>query len=390
MSAQERKVQLCVVTSSRADYGYLYWLLKEALECPSVELSIIATGSHLSKPHGFTVSELEQDGFRTAARVDLKLSDDSAISVCRSIGLAVEGFSREFAKLKPDWVVVMGDRYEMMGAAQAALVHRIPVAHIGGGDTTEGAIDESIRHSITKMAHLHFVATPEAERRVRQLGEDPKKIHRVGSTAIDAIVRSESIDRDVFFREIGFDPRPKNILVTFHPETLGSQSVAYEVGEMISAFATLDDNYGIIWTSANADPGGAEVRKAVEAFATRRKGVALRASLGRRLYLNAIRHCDLVAGNSSSGIYEVPSFRKPTLNVGGRQEGRPQAASIVSVTCRKEEILAGLHRALALDCSNVDSPFGDGNASKRVLGAILAVDAPEKLLRKHFHDWSLQ
>lgn len=382
--------KICVVTGSRAEYGYLYWVMKELKARPEAQLLTVVTGSHLSDRHGLTFREIEKDGFTIDAKVPIHLEDDSAAGIAETMSATLLNFGRYFAANKPDWVVVIGDRFEILAVVTAAMLNQIPIAHLGGGDTTEGAMDESIRHCISKMAHLHFVSNSDAAKRLLQMGEDPVHVFNVGSTAIDTIMRREPLERDDFFSAIEFKPGAKNVLVTYHPETLATISPKAQVHELIEALNNLGEDYSIIWTRPNVDPGNVEINEMIDQYVRGNHRAKAYASLGSTLYLNAIRHVDIVVGNSSSGLYEVPSFKKPTVNIGGRQQGRILADSVLSCPCRAADIVNAIKEGLQRDCSRVVNPYGDGMASKRIADIILGIQDKQSFIRKTFHPLEAQ
>jgi UDP-N-acetylglucosamine 2-epimerase (non-hydrolysing)/GDP/UDP-N,N'-diacetylbacillosamine 2-epimerase (hydrolysing) len=382
---KERRI--CVVTGSRADYGLLYWLMKDIADDPELELLIAATGMHLSAEFGLTYRAIESDGFRIHEKIEMLLSGDSPAATAKSVGLGVMGFGDAFARLAPDWVVLLGDRFETFAAAQAALFAGIPVAHIAGGDTTEGSYDEAMRHGITKMAHLHFVTNAVAERRVRQLGEDPRRIFNFGSPGIDYIKRLRLLTREQVEHQLGFRLRARNLLVTFHPATLDTEPSTAQLKELLKALGGLDAAAtGLIFTKPNADTGGRALAGLVDEFVASCPNARAFTSLGQSLYLSAMSHVDAIVGNSSSGIYEAPSLGKPTVNIGDRQKGRPQADSIINCRPIAAEIDRAVHEALRRDCRGIQNPYGDGDASRRILAEIKRVSMPRALLKKHFHD----
>jgi UDP-N-acetylglucosamine 2-epimerase (non-hydrolysing)/GDP/UDP-N,N'-diacetylbacillosamine 2-epimerase (hydrolysing) len=341
---------------------------------------------HLSPEFGLTYRAIEEDGFRIDERVEMLLSGDTPVSIAKSIGLATVGFADAFARLQPDLVMLLGDRYELLAAAQAALVASLPIAHIAGGDTTEGAFDEAIRHSITKMSHLHFVTNRDAYRRVLQLGEDPACVFEFGSPGIDAIQRTRLLDRAQLERALDFRLEARNLLVTFHPATLEYAAAGAQFDELLAALAPFAADTGLIFTLPNADTSGRLLIAKLEAFVAGHPTARAYASLGQLRYLSTIAQVDAVVGNSSSGLYEVPTFRKPTVNIGDRQSGRMQAASIVNCAPERTAIAAAIGQALALDCSTVVNPYGTGNAASRIVGVLREVADYRALIKKHFHD----
>jgi len=301
------KRKICVVTGSRAEYGLLYWLMKDIQADDQLELQIIATGMHLSPEFGLTYKVIEQDGFTINEKVEMLLSSDTPVGIAKSIGLGVIGFADSFARLNPHLVVLLGDRFETFAAAQAALVSRIPIAHIAGGDITEGAVDEAIRHSISKMSHLHFVTNELSAKRVRQLGENPDYIFNVGSPGLDNIRRLKLLNRRELEEKLNFCFRSKNLLVTFHPVTLDEMPSSKQMQELLNALSHLDGDTGIIFTGSNADAEGRQLNQMIKKFVETHPNAVYYQSLGQLLYLSVVSQVDMVVGNSSSGIYEVPS-----------------------------------------------------------------------------------
>jgi UDP-hydrolysing UDP-N-acetyl-D-glucosamine 2-epimerase len=380
------KRKICVVTGSRAEYGLLSVVMEEIRKEPSFMLQVIATGMHLAPEFGLTYKVIEADGFTIDAKVDMQLTSDTPAGVTRSIGLGVIGFADVLESLKPDLLVLLGDRYEMLAAAQAALIARIPVAHIAGGDTTEGAYDEAIRHSITKMAHIHFVTNEAAARRVRQMGEDPDRIFAVGSPGIDVIRKVKLLGRQELEQQLGFQFRKRNILVTFHPATLDEQPAAAQFRQLLTALDGLDSDTGIIFTLPNADTDGRVIIGMIKDFVASRSHTILFASLGQIRYLSAIAQMDAVVGNSSSGLYEVPSFKKSTVNIGDRQKGRPQAASVINCSPIAADILRAINEAFGKDCSSAKNPYGSGDSAGKIVSVLKAIPDYRALLKKHFFE----
>ena len=307
------KRRICVVSGARADYGLLCNLMKAIDKDEDFELKIIATGMHLSSEFGFTYKEIIDDGFSISRKVEMLLSGDSVSGVTKSIGLGVIGFADVLQELKPDLLVLPGDRFEMLAAAQAALIAKIPVAHIAGGDTTEGAFDEAIRHSITKMAHLHFVTNDKSYKRVKQLGENPQYIYNVGSPSIDRIKNMKPIEREQLEDMLRYKFQKKNLLITFHPVSLDEKSSGEQFCEVLKAIYNLGSDVGCIFTKPNADPEGRQISEILDSFVQSHPCSIACKSLGE-LYLSVINEVDVVVGNSSSGIYEVPYFKKPTVD----------------------------------------------------------------------------
>ena len=380
------KRSVCVVTGSRADYGLLFWIMKGIQAEPTLALQVAVTGSHLAADFGMTVHAIEGDGFEVSARVDSLLPGDTRAQVAKSLGRGVIGFAEAFEKLRPDIALVLGDRFEILAAAEAALIARVPVAHVGGGDVTEGAFDDAIRHSITKMSHLHFVSNSLAARRVRQLGEDPRHIYDVGSPGLDTVRHTLLLGRRELESRVGISFGKHNLLVTFHPVTLEAGSSLPQLEELLRAFDRLGSEFAVFFTKANADPEGRRLNSRLEQYASSRANCWLFDSLGQQLYLSLMREVDALVGNSSSALYEAPTLRKPAVNIGDRQKGRLRAASVLDCAPRAEEIERAVRAALRLDCSAAKNPYGDGASAPRIVAALKAVPDPAALVQKRFFD----
>ncbi len=378
--------RVCVITGSRAEYGLLYWVLHELRADPAFELQLVVTGMHLAHAFGHTVDEIEKDGFAIARRVDMLVAGDRASSTAKSIGLGVIGMSDALESLRPDIVVVLGDRFEILAAAQACLVHGIPLAHIAGGDTTEGAFDESIRHAITKMSHVHFVTNELSAERVRQLGEDPAQVHVVGSPGLDHLRRTPLLDRPALEAALGARLGPRNLLVTFHPVTLEPGAGVTQFDELLKALDETDATTTIWFTGSNADTGGRAVAARLDDWAgARRERVHAFASLGQLRYLSLMAQVDAVVGNSSSGLYEAPSFGVPSVDIGERQRGRLAATSVMHCEPTRAAISAAIAQAVAGGRVAVDNPYGDGDSARRIVELLRALPEPSTLLQKPFH-----
>lgn len=378
--------RICVVTGSRAEYGLLYWVLHDLRADLGVELQIIATGMHLSPEYGLTVREIEADRFTVTRRVEMLLSSDTPGGVAKSMGLGVIGLSDALSHLAPDVVLLLGDRFEILAAAQACLIHKIPLAHIAGGDVTEGAFDESIRHAITKMAQVHFVTNEDAARRVRQMGEDPARVHVVGSPGLDHLHRSPLLARPELEAALGAPLGAKNLLVTFHPVTLDEHEGLGEFDALLGALADSPPDTRLWFTRPNADTGGRAIAARLDAFAAQHAGRAkVYTSLGQLRYLSLMAQVDAVVGNSSSGLYEAPSFGVATVDVGDRQRGRLAASSVLHCKAEQAAIANALQRALSLNCSGVVNPYGDGHSAPRIVRVLRGLPPAAVLLRKPFH-----
>ena len=379
--------KICVVTGTRAEFGLLRWLMQEVLDTPGLELQVIATGMHLSPKFGLTYREIEQGGFSIHAKVEMLLSADTATGITKSMGLGLIGFADAYAGLNPDLIVVLGDRFEIFAAAAAALIAGIPLAHLHGGESTEGAFDESIRHSITKMSHLHFVAAEDYRRRVIQLGEQPDRVFQVGGLGIDAIKRIELMDREALEASIDFKLGRKNLLVTFHPVTLESQSSAQQMGELLAALGQLEDTH-LIFTMPNADTGNQELAGMVDAFVVTHPNARAYSSLGQLRYLSCMKLVDGVVGNSSSGLAEAPSMAVGTINIGDRQRGRLQATSVIDCVSEQKAILDAIKKLYSEDfrqiLPTIVNPYGNGGASEMIVQVLK--DYPlEGILKKSFY-----
>lgn len=379
---------ICVVTGTRAEYGLLRWVMEGIRQMAGLELQVIATGMHLSPEFGLTYREIEKDGFHIDRKVEMLLSSDTPSGLAKSMGLGLIGFSEALQQLQPDLMLVLGDRFEIFSAVAAAMVARIPVAHLHGGEATEGAFDEAIRHSITKMSHLHFVAAEEYRKRVIQLGEQPERVFLVGGLGIDNIKKLTLLERPALEASLGFELGPKNLLVTFHPVTLENATSTQQIAELLEALGTLEDTH-LIFTKPNADTGGRVLFDMIEQFVADHPNARAYTSLGQLRYLSCIRHVDGVVGNSSSGLTEVPSFGKGTINIGDRQRGRLKAESVIDCNPERQSITAALQRlyspAFLVMLKTVRNPYGEGGASEKIVQVLQ--DYPlETILKKSFHD----
>lgn len=383
MSTQRR---ICVVTGGRAEYGLLQWVMHEVRAAPDLQLQLVVTGAHLEPRFGLTVEQIEADGFDIDARVPLGLESDAPADLARAMARCLDGVSGALQRLRPDLMLVLGDRYEILAAAQAALLHGVPLAHVAGGDVTEGAFDDSIRHALTKLAHLHLTTTAEAAARVARLGEEPWRIHVVGSPGLDQLRRLELLGRSELETALGTALGRRNLLVTWHPVTLEADR---GLGDFQALLAGLDDlpREVVKWvTRPNADPGGGAVEAALDRWAAGRDDVRVFASLGSLRYLSLMAQVDAVVGNSSSGLYEAPSLRVPSVDVGDRQKGRLAAASVIRCPAEASAIAGAVRRAFDLDCSGVVNPYGDGDSARRIIDILRAAPERATLLRKRFHE----
>ena len=382
------KRKVCVVTGTRAEYGLLYWLMKEIEADDSLELQVIVTGMHLSPEFGLTYREVERE-FKIDKKIEMLLSSDTPIGISKSMGLAQISFAETYSELKPDMVVILGDRYEILSAASAAMIARIPIAHLHGGETTEGVFDESIRHSITKMSHLHFTATKDYRKRVIQLGEHPNRVFNVGGLGIDNIKKLKLLSKEEFEKSINFKLNKKNILVTFHPVTLENATAKEQFEELLEAIDELEDTH-IIFTKANSDTDGRVINQMIDEYVGKNKNKSVAfASLGQLRYLSALQYVDAVAGNSSSGIIEAPSFKIGTVNIGDRQKGRIKSKSVIDCKPKKEDIQKAFKKLYSQkfqeSLKEMKNPYGEGGASQKIKEIIKDVSL-ENILKKSFYD----
>lgn len=386
MSTSSRKI--CVITGTRAEYGLLRWVMQGIKDSEVLDLYTIVTGMHLSPEFGLTVKEIEADGFRIDRRVEMLLSSDTPVGITKSMGLAMIGFADALHELQPDLLLVLGDRYEIFAAVASAMVACIPIAHLSGGESTEGAFDESIRHSITKMSHLHFVAAEEYRNRVIQLGEQRESVFQVGGLGIDSIKRLKLHSRSKLEKDIGIKLLPRNLLVTFHPVTLEKNSSEEQMAELLAALSDLEETM-LIFTMPNSDTHGRILFSQINDFCSHHPHAQAFTSLGQLRYLSCIEHVDGVVGNSSSGIAEVPSFKKGTINIGDRQKGRIKAASVIDCEPNRISITRGIEKLYSQEfqetLENVNSPYGNGGASEQIIN-ILESQSFANLLKKQFNN----
>ena len=382
------KRKICVVTGTRAEYGLLYWLMKEIDTDKDLELQIIATGMHLSEEFGNTYQQIEKDGFTIDKKVDISLSSDTELAISKSMGLGMIGFSDAFNELQPDLLVVLGDRFEIFSAVSVAMIAKIPVAHLHGGEATEGLIDEPIRHSITKMSHLHFTATNEYRNRVIQLGEQPDRVFNVGGLGVDNINKLKLMTKSDFEKAINFELGEKNVLVTFHPVTLEKSTSETQFQELLESISKLK-NTKIIFTKANSDTNGRVINSMIDAYVSVNDNSIAFTSMGQLNYLSALQFVDAVVGNSSSGLLEAPSFNIATIDIGDRQKGRIKADSVISCLPTQESIRSAFDKSYSEDFQNIvdntKNPYGNGGASKIVVDIIKDFDL-NGILKKTFYD----
>lgn len=380
--------KICLITGTRAEYGLLRWIMQGIKDDPDLTPQIIATGMHLSPEFGLTYREIEKDGFQIDRKVEMLTSSDTPVGIAKSMGLGLIGFADALNELRPDLIVVLGDRFEIFAAVSAALVARIPVAHLHGGETTQGAFDEALRHSITKMSHLHFVATEEYRQRVIQLGEQPERVFLVGGLGVDNIKRLPLLDRAELEASLDFKLGQKSLLITFHPVTLEKSTAVEQMAELLAALAELRETQ-LIFTLPNADTDGRALIKMVEQFVAGHSNARAYPSLGQQRYLSCLALVDGVVGNSSSGLLEAPSFKKGTINIGDRQRGRLQAKSVINCEPSRRSIVTALERLYATDyqfgLTQVRNPYGEGGASEKVVQTIRDFEI-DGIVKKPFYD----
>ena len=386
------KRKICVVTGSRAEYGLLYWLLKDLQADSELDLQLVVTGMHLSSRFGSTYKLIEEDGFSINHKVDLDIDGDSPQNIAESVGRGTIGFAYAFGRLQPDIVVVLGDRYEILSAVQAAMIMNIAIAHLHGGELTEGAIDDSIRHAITKMSHLHFVAAEPYRQRVIQLGERPDRVFNVGSPGLDNIKKIKLLKREEFEKAIDFKLGPINFLVTYHPVTLCQEGPGKSILALLKAIDEFPSSR-VIFTMPNSDTENKIIVEMIDGYVKNNPGRAKSfLSLGQLRYLSAITNVSVVLGNSSSGLTEVPVFNKPTVNIGDRQKGRLRASSVIDCEENVTSISSAIDKALSEDfqktLGQVHHPYKSGDASKTISKTLKSFNL-DGILAKGFYDLKL-
>ena len=382
------KKTICVATGTRAEYGLLKYLLRDIQGDEAFDLKIIVTGAHLSPTHGLTINEIIDDGFHVDAKVDMLLGSDSSLEITKSMGLGLIGFADALNKFNPDLLVILGDRYEMLVAVTAALIAKVPVAHIHGGELTQGAFDDSIRHAITKLSHIHFVATEEYRKRVIQLGEQPDKVFCVGGLGVGAIRRAQLLSREDLEKSLGLKLANRNLLITFHPETLGSSSPEKQIESLLSVLDSMSE-VNLIFTGTNADTGGSTVMNLIRAFVEKKSNAYLFDSLGHTRYLSCLKYFDGVVGNSSSGLLEAPSFQIGTINIGDRQRGRLMANSVISCDANPLNIANAFEKLFSPEfkslLNGVVNPYDHGDSSSQIVQVLRHQDLT-RIACKSFYD----
>lgn len=380
-----------VVTGTRAEYGLLYWIIKGIHEDPQLELQLIVAAMHLSPEFGLTIKDIEKDGFPIARRVEMLLSSDSEFGIAASMGLGMIGFANAYERLNPDILVVLGDRFEILSAVASAAQFRIPVAHIHGGESTKGAIDDMYRHAITKMSHIHFPSRYFYAKRIIQMGERPERVFCVGAPGVDSVYKLSLLDRHALVKTLKIPLEKPYGVVTYHPVTLKKESAQSHMKELVGALKTFPDIYWI-FTFPNAETESSTIIKEITKF-TKNHPMNARVftSLGQLKYLSLLNHAALMIGNSSSGIIEAPSFELPVVNIGIRQHGRIRAKNVIDVeVCKKERIISAIRRAISADFKNslkgLKSFYGEGNTSEKIVEILKKIRLDRKLLQKEFFD----
>lgn len=381
--------KICVITTNRAEYGLLYWLMKGIQSDPLFQLQVVVTGAHLSPEFGSTIDRIREDGFKVDRSFDLELFGDKVLDITHSMALALEGFGASFQTLKPDLIVILGDRFEILAAATAALIANIPVAHLHGGELSEGAIDDAIRHAVTKLSHLHFAAAAPYRDRIIQLGEQPDRVFMVGGLGIDNINKINLHTLPELEKAIGFSFDKHNLLITYHPETLDPGQAGNQVGELLAALDKLTDTH-LIFTMPNADTGHRSIIQKLQLFVqTRENRAILIPSMGQLNYLSAMKFVDAVVGNSSSGIIEAPSFRIGTVNIGKRQDGRIRAASVIDCETSEKDITKAFKKlyspSFRKHLQTVENPYGTGGATEKIISVLKQVDMSNLIIKRFYN-----
>jgi GDP/UDP-N,N'-diacetylbacillosamine 2-epimerase (hydrolysing) len=381
--------KITVISGTRAEYGLLSPLMKALQQADAFELQILVTGMHLSPEFGLTYQQIEKDGFVINEKVEMLLSSDTSVGIVKSTGLGMIGYADALDRLKPDWLIILGDRYEAFAVATSAFLMKIPIIHISGGDVTEGATDDALRHSISKMSYLHFTTTETYRKRVIQLGEAPERVFNVGGIGIDNIVKMDLLNREELSKSVDFDLSKPYFLVTFHPVTLDNQSSESQFQELLNSFDELPD-YQILITLPNSDADGRIIIKMIQEYASKNPHrVSVHISLGQLRYLSAIKYATAVIGNSSSGVVEVPSFKIPTVNIGDRQKGRARASSVIDCDTSQKSISEAIQKAISPDfqayCQTVENIYGQGNTTEQIM-EILKKMSDNTDLKKPFYD----
>lgn len=377
------KRKIAVLTTSRADYSHLYWVLVELSHRSDLEVALIAMGPHLSAEFGNTWGDIVRDGFTPAMTIECLLSSDSDVGMAKTIGVATLGLADYLGKLRPDLLLLIADRYEMLAPASVALALRIPIAHIEGGDVSLGAIDEAVRNAITKLSHIHLTTTESARQRVISMGEEPWRVHVVGSPSLDHLTKSALLSREEVERKLAISLQEETIAVIYHPVTL-SRDTLCEIDELLAALAEMPQN--LLFISPNSDAGSRELLQRVAAFSARRTNTRFITSIDHRAYLSLLQFLAVLIGNSSSGIMEAASFKLPAVNVGIRQDGRERGKNVLDCAANRAEIINAIHKALSgsfrVSLRDLKNPYGDGHAAEKIADILSSAACSESLLAK--------
>ena len=381
------KRKIAVITSSRADYGHLYWPLRDLSQHPEVDLRIVVLGSHLSPEFGYTIQEIERDGFKIDARIECLLSSDSDVGMAKTTGLAMLSLADLFGQMRPDLLLLIADRYEMLAPASVALALRIPIAHIEGGEISEGAIDDAVRNALTKLSHIHFTSTRRARLRVIAMGEEEWRVHRAGAPSLDHLRRQAFLDKDQLESRLQIELQDPAILVAYHPVTIARDTVS-EADALFDALSTLPDQ--ILFCYPNVDAGSRVLIERAKEFATSRKSSRVFINLDPITYWSILKHVNLVLGNSSSGIMETASLALPTVNVGIRQQGRERTCNILDAVPEASAIREAIRKAktpeFRASLNGMSNPYGDGSASEKIVSVLSTVPlSPQLLMKRHFY-----
>lgn len=383
--------KISVVTGTRAEYGLLYWIIKGIHDDPDLELQLIVTGMHLSPEFGLTIKEIEKDGFPIKEKVEMLLSSDTESAIAISMGLGMIGFAGVYERLKPDILVVLGDRFEILSAVASAVPFRIPVAHIHGGEITEGAIDNLFRHAITKMSHIHFPATKEYTDRIIQMGEQPESVFCFGAPGLDNIYKLKLLDKQQLKNELGLPGEKAWGVVTYHPVTLEKDSAKIQIEELLNALVEFSEIYWV-FTLPNADTENRIIIERIKDYVQKKpQRAVLFSSLGQLKYLSLLKSAVVMVGNSSSGVIEAPSFELPVVNISDRQKGRVRVKNVIDVpVCEKNRIVTAINAAISKEfrdsLKGMENPYGSGNVSERILNVLKTITLGEKIIKKTFYD----
>jgi UDP-hydrolysing UDP-N-acetyl-D-glucosamine 2-epimerase len=377
--------KILVVTGTRAEYGLLYWTMKAIDQDRDLELQLIVTGNHLVREYGYTVNEIEKDGFKIDEKIDMIINSEEKSSIVKSMGVELIQMAQAFDRLKPDILLILGDRYETFIAASCAMMMNVPIAHINGGESTEGLVDEQIRHAITKMAHIHFPGCEYYKDRIIKMGEEAWRVHNVGQSGIENINKLELLDKDQLEKSLNIVFNKPIFLITYHPVTLELENIEQQIDNLLKAIKNFDAKF--IFTYPNADFGSKVIINKINEFVRRNENAYIYYSLGQLKYLSLLKYASVMIGNSSSGIIEAPEFRIPVVNIGNRQKGRFRNKNIIDTDYTSEGIYLGIDKALndkdfINSLNNMKNVYGDGNTSKKIVNIIKNVELDNKLMFK--------